>query len=392
MSTRATPIAEQPRWEDLATRGVIVIPDFLTANEVALLLADYHGTGLASNRNVNIKHVSHPVIDQIRDKLMAVADHARRSAGVDVDRIVGGGYFAIELGINNEWHQDHESYFLFQEHFHYLNFWIPIEKPDPRLTNLSVVPLDVIRARVPEIADSLIGGGALRGLTGAGQSNLHGDDAKTRHVHLDFDLDDVSETPEVKAGDLVLLRGDVFHRTQDVATQRIAVSLRLVGSKSMVSKRRLLAGGPVKRRMLQSNPLLYALALQCFHVKHVDEVTVGELLDHLHAPRPHPIQTAISLLELALSWQMALPPAHGFTRVPPMPGARDGYVALLRVGVLDAIARRWPAIAGRYRLADDAHAELRRVLVAIPPAPLTYARALAGPVWAMLRERVRALF
>jgi len=378
-----------PPWEDLGHRGALVIRSFLTPDEVAVLRADYDSSGLASNKNVNIKHVSIPAIERVRAKLMDAAEQARTRAGVDVDRIVGGGYFAIELGINNEWHADHESYFLLQEHFHYLNFWIPIEKPDPRLSNLSFVPLDTLFERAPHVEDELTGGGAIRCITADGESNIHGDDARIRHVHLDFDINDLAVTPEVEAGDLVLLRGDVFHRTQDVLTKRIAVSFRMVSSKSIVSRQRLLQGGPVKRRMLQSNPLLYTAALRCFHVLGRDEVTVGELLDHLMTPRSHPVQTALSLIELAGKWRMALPPASAFTRSPSQ--KKDGSIlSLFWVGAIDALAGKLSS--QRHRISDDARPELRRVLDAIVPSPLKFVRTLAPALAWAVKDRVRRLF
>jgi hypothetical protein len=291
-----------PRWDDLATRGFVVVPGFLDTADLEILRQDFAAQALNLNRNLKTKPVAAGALARIRPKLDAAAAQVRAGGVVRVDTLTDGSYFATGLGVNEMWHQDHESYFLYQEHFHYLNFWIPIEKPDPERTNLCVLPFDALAARHPGAA--LVGNGAAHIATGGGRSTIYLDD-RGGSVALDFDVSEIAVVPAVAAGDLVLLRGDVFHRTQDASTRRVAVSFRMINSASIVRKQRYFEGGSVKRWMLLRNPFVYAKAIQYFNEQRRAEISVGELRAFMHHGRFGVRATARALAELAFSWRPA---------------------------------------------------------------------------------------
>lgn len=58
------------------------------------------------------------------------------------------------------WHQDRENYWMWNDVKNYLNFYIPVVKPIVEKSNLTVVPLDRLHSRAPEIHDRLISRGA----------------------------------------------------------------------------------------------------------------------------------------------------------------------------------------------------------------------------------------
>jgi hypothetical protein len=240
-------------WSAMKRRGALVVPGFLDEETLRALRSDYASRTRLQNRNLGLKEVSAALSAQLLDRMRAVAARIRDAAGIEADWLTGGQYFAIELGVNEPWHQDHESYFLYQEHYHYLNFWIPIVKPEPSRSNLSFIPYDALGARAPWLRDRLLGGGASRGLVEQGRDLIQFDDRGGR-TQLDFALDELAECPAMNAGDLLLLRGDVLHRTQDATTPRVSVSFRLINSKSRVSRRRLSMGSPKKLGMMLKSP------------------------------------------------------------------------------------------------------------------------------------------
>src|SRR5205814_6232367 len=127
------------------------------------------------------------------------------------------------------------------------NFYIPIIKPVRGKSNLAVVPFDVLGARSPEIAQASRGRGATRFAVKSGRMTVVHDNARGgRHGTLPFLLDDIAVTPELDAGDLLLLRGDVIHRTQDTDTRRVAASLRMMNARTRISRDEMVRGGMVK--------------------------------------------------------------------------------------------------------------------------------------------------
>jgi hypothetical protein len=270
-------------WGELATKGFVVVRSFLSPAEVQLLADDFAAGRPASNQNYAIKQLGPAMLDRFRARLGAVADEVR-AHGVRVDLVTSGCYFATDLGINASWHQDHESYFVFQEHYHYLNFWIPVIKPDAARSNLSLVPFDALLTRSKAAHDRLHGGGASHALNASGQTVLLLDERGER-LPVGFDLDEIGVSPEVAPGDLVLLRGDVLHRTQDNDTPRVAVSFRMSDSCAVIRKNRLLSGGPEKRKMMRKNRGDYLLVLDCLNRSPRRETTAGELIAHLRRPR-----------------------------------------------------------------------------------------------------------
>jgi len=267
----------EPNWLDLQSRGFLVIHNFLTEAERELLLRDYESPrAVAGNSNYDLKLVGPEVCARFEPRLQSVTAAVHSATGIEADLTTAGLYFAIERGVNFAWHQDHESYFLFQEHYHYLNFYIPIIKPDPQRTNLCVVPFDSLRASVPEFYERLVGGGATRFAPDGGRMAVTEDESAMNYV-LPVDFERLAVAPELVPGDLLLLRGDMIHRTQDTSTERVAVSFRRQSAKAIVRRDRFLGGGPAKRTIMWKNIRTYSRALQYFSQRKTNELTVGEL-------------------------------------------------------------------------------------------------------------------
>jgi hypothetical protein len=271
-------------WVDLRTKGFVVVERFFSEMECQVLKDDYErpDANRAENGNYNVKLAAPEFLARFESKLKIVARATQFSTGIDADVTSGGMYFATERGINFSWHQDHESYFMYQDHYNYLNFYIPFVKPDKYRTNVSLIPFDLLRERAPSHWDKLVGGGATEFQVQQGRTRVSNHEDDSEFV-IPVNLDELAVTPCLSAGDLLLFRGDVIHRTQDTETERIALSIRRQKAASIVDKQRLINGGATKQAMMLANKEIYRLIFQQFAQNKTDQLTVGDINAHLAA-------------------------------------------------------------------------------------------------------------
>jgi hypothetical protein len=140
------------------------------------------------------------------------------------------------------WHLDHYSYYLNRDHTNWLICYVPIFKPSRHLSNLAIVPTDVIKQHDPHLHQQIEGRGAMRfrcaepdtlewfKLRFPDQSIKVGDwfaiddyDDASPGFKLNIDLEAHKVVPELEVGDLLIMRADVIHRTNDAGSDRISV-------------------------------------------------------------------------------------------------------------------------------------------------------------------------
>lgn len=140
------------------------------------------------------------------------------------------------------WHLDHYSYYLHQDHTNWLICYIPIFKPSKELSNLAIVPTDVVKQHDPYLHQQITGRGSMRfrcaepdtlewfKLRFPAQSIKVGDwfaiddyNDASPGFKLKMDLEAHKVVPELEVGDLLIMRADVIHRTHDAGTDRISV-------------------------------------------------------------------------------------------------------------------------------------------------------------------------
>jgi hypothetical protein len=140
------------------------------------------------------------------------------------------------------WHLDHYSYFLYQDHTNWLICYLPIFKPSKELANLAIVPIDVVKQLDPYLHEQISGRGARRfrcvepdtiewfEMRFPGQSIKVGDwfaiddyEDSSPGFKLKIDLEAHKVVPELEVGDLLIMRADVIHRTHDAGSDRISV-------------------------------------------------------------------------------------------------------------------------------------------------------------------------
>jgi hypothetical protein len=271
-------IDSRVNWKDLETRGFLHIPDFLSPDELAACQADYAAQPAnAGNRNYSLAPASERGVGPVRHRIQEVLAAVNANTRLQVDQILEGSYFATKRGIVFNWHQDHESYFECQNHFDYLNFYIPVVKPVKNKTNLCVVPFDVLERESPKTFRRVVRGGATTTYDRGGRQLVIQDQLGITHL-VRSNLNDMAATPQLEAGDLLLMRGDMLHRTEDNDTDRVSLSIRTANSRTIVHRAHLADGGLAKASMMARNDDTYMDMFRAFDEAGQNQLPFGEMM------------------------------------------------------------------------------------------------------------------
>ena len=265
-------------WEDIRSKGFLHVKGFIPESELSILRRDWSERAIVGGENGNypIIDISQTVVWRFYRKMKFVCAAVRAASGINADADAGGSsYFSTGKGIDFCWHQDPESYFIYQQHFDYLNFYIPVLKPNPNLTNLCVVPFDRLEACMPDLLHKIVGSGAKRFFPQGDETIVYDDDDGSQFI-LPVNFEKLMVVPELSPGDLLLLRGDIIHRTQDTLTERVAASFRWTSSSAVISKAKFEGGCAKKKDMMQKNWPLYESLLACLHELKQEQITAGQ--------------------------------------------------------------------------------------------------------------------
>jgi hypothetical protein len=262
-------------FKDLETRGFVLVPSFLSEAELHLCREDFARQAV-NNANRNYTPVSRSVTDSLMHRVQEALALVASRTNLQVDRPLGGAYFATGRRVRFGWHQDHESFFSVQNHYDYLNFYIPIVKPRKDQSNLSIVPFDVLERDRPDTFRRVVRGGANSYVQIGNATLVSLDDTGSLHF-MRGALDSMAHTPMLDAGDLLLLRGDIIHRTEDAETERVSLSFRAARSETIVSRSRLVRGSWIKTVMMARNKQLYQRMFTAFDDAGKSAMTFHEL-------------------------------------------------------------------------------------------------------------------
>lgn len=267
----------EPNYAELATKGYLIVRAFLDTGEIQQFEENFSAQQAPDYEGFRVKIPPYEFLLQHIDKFRRVTELVTQRAGVRADVLTGGVYFFTEGDQVFGWHQDRESFYTCQNHRDYLNFYIPIIKPVPRQSNLSVIPLDRLKARAPDCYARVLGRGAALFEVRDGKTVMQDENERAPAATFDFSLDELAETPELAAGDLLLLRGDVIHRTQDAYTRRVAVSVRFADSLHPLSKAMLVRGGAKKFRLMLHQHTRYQRILRYMDRPDQNPVRLGDI-------------------------------------------------------------------------------------------------------------------
>lgn len=282
------PISNDIPWTDLETKGFVHIRGFVPEAGLAQCREDFAAQPLqASNHNNPISAATQRGIEGLKGAIEEVMGLVSSKTKIRVDCGLGAVYFATHRGVTFPWHQDHESYFATQNHYDYLNFFIPIVKPVREKSNLMIVPFDTLEQSLPRTFRRVVRSGATMVYDVGGRHVLCQSDSGTAHL-TQKGFDSIACTPQLAAGDLLLMRGDILHRTQDAETERVALSFRAGYGATKVSRARLADGGFAKAQSMVGNFKEYELLFRAFDASGKNELPLSELLRHLREQRQRP--------------------------------------------------------------------------------------------------------
>lgn len=281
-------------WHKLETAGYVVVREFLSADAVAVLADDFDRGAPPERYPHGFKLIGRRAIAAVLPRIESVLAEVRAATSVRADAVsfLTLSHFITTrlVARTSHLHQDFDlDYRLTRDHINYLNFWIPVRKPDPARSNVCVIPFDALAARSPSADAALRGSGGHRLVSRDGATDVLGnygevlDDgpAPAPELVLDFDVEEIAVTPHLAAGDLLLMRGDLIHRTQDDATDRLAASIRATDSRKRIARDRIgdaAAGDPAAP--------IFAIVERCFAASSRDEITVAELSEFARGARP----------------------------------------------------------------------------------------------------------
>lgn len=272
---------ESVDWHDLKSKGYLIIPSFLSEEEMKVFLDDFKAVNNASNHaKYDLVDIREHIIQKFRGnnnvkKCLIEANNA----GIHADTVLGGSYFSTFKGQNYHWHQDQVSYYTCQNHYDYLNFYIPIIKPDRAKSNISLIPFDRLQDLDPDWYQKILGKGAIDYYQKRNKTRILENDQTGKIIHtLDFKIDQHAVTPHLNAGDLLIMRGDIVHRTQDSDTKRVSISIRAVNSEHMIEYRKLIKGTFSKLIAMSENRSLFKYMIEVFNTLKKDKVPVKVFL------------------------------------------------------------------------------------------------------------------
>ena len=101
------------------------------------------------------------------------------------------------------------------------------------------------------------------------------------YLTLSHSIDYFATSPILNPGDLLLLRGDMIHQTQDNLTTRTSVSFRAHCGKALINKTRLFSGCAQKKLIIEKNSSYYNWIKSRFDLLGKDDITAAELFKPL---------------------------------------------------------------------------------------------------------------
>ena len=277
---------ENINYKLLETQGYVVIPGFLNNKELEFFRKDYVNSKLNDYvADFVLYEVSSNAIRIIEKKVNLVLTLISEQTNLDVDLMIPAArYYDNQRYYNNVtrpgFHTDHQIFYFLQQFYNYLNFWIPITKPDPNKSGLTIIPFDKLAELMPSYVEKIINGGASRYITEDNTTKFINDGTGEETI-LPGNIKTIAVSPVLAEGDVVLMRGDLIHMGQDTDTDRVAVSLRCTQSSAPIDKNKLFVGGPSKQTTIKNVPKLVQKVLDLCQEKNSDIITAGDFYRHL---------------------------------------------------------------------------------------------------------------
>lgn len=249
--------------EDLNICGYAVVGNFISPSDISKDFIYFLGDAEKFRDGV-IKHIQADFMAKIKRKVECFIPDVAENLGLLIDR-KNYEYCAIRIeraigepvlrtpfnkhsdpkvapgGVLN-WHLDHFSYYLHEDHKNWLICYLPVVKSSSKFANVAIAPDNVVKERDPDTHRRLVGRGAIRlrkvewDTLDWFKNRFPGEqlqvddwyaiddyDNSTMGWKIKFDPEECKVIPELNVGDLLVMRADVLHRTSDAVIDRISV-------------------------------------------------------------------------------------------------------------------------------------------------------------------------
>lgn len=273
-----------PNYQDLETKGFLVIKNFFSNELVSTLIDDYKSQKElflkfgGNNKNYGVINSRHFLSNNLAPLLQEISRESNIT--VNITRPFSA-YFDNNI-TNFGWHQDHEPYYIFQDMYNAINCWIPIIKADKSKGGLGILPNDVLESRCPDLfKNQLLGRGAKSFKILEDHTTLMNNDDIGGSTILPFNIDELAVYPDMSPGDLLVLRQDVIHKTQDTSSERVSVSVRCLNSNTILTKKHFLSGPDKKKEMINKNQSAYSKLIKKFVDEDIETISIYNFLNNI---------------------------------------------------------------------------------------------------------------
>ena len=272
---------QSTNFKDLETSGFVVIPNFLNQSKIEYFLKEYAEMKSSANSEDAKLHQSYgkngtsifsPPLS-LKNDMNVIFELINKHTNIQVDFIPPRGEFLDTEIIDLIWHQDHTPYYKWQNLYDSVTFWIPLIKPEESMSGLSFIPHNALaEIDIDFFQNNVVGKGAKSFYPMNNYTTVINGETDEETV-IPFNINDISISPTIRVGDLLIFRGDIIHKTQDVKTSRLAISVHCANSKGVITKEKFYSGGITKQNSINKYPSDYNWLIEKF--KTSDTSTIG---------------------------------------------------------------------------------------------------------------------
>lgn len=257
-------------FKDLETKGYVVVKNFLTQEEIDehIHLSNNVSSTELYGADVDPKERPDKLVvrrattnHNLTDKIQKVLNTISLETDITVNVIRRIPLFFDNTDLKITWHVDHEPYYSSYDSYNNLNFWIPLIKPSPKTSGVSVIPHDVLPK---EMQDVVLRKGARR-VVADGDKTIIYDDILGEVLEFNFNIEANSISPEVGVGDLLLMRSDIIHGSQEPTEHRVSISIRCYNGNARILRDKFFGGTDFKKNRIGHNIKRYQPIFDAFN-------------------------------------------------------------------------------------------------------------------------------
>ena len=248
--------------QNLETKGFFIIKNFLKKSDISSPFLSYlkkkekfvdgviHGIDSIYYKKINTKMKK--IAKRLQNQNLDISDKKFCYASIRISEQKKNKPILIKPfniykdpkilpgGILN-WHIDHFTYYFHGDHKNYLICYMPILKSDQNKSNVAIIPYDILKKEDINTFNKIKDRGAVRFRKVEKDTKSWFDKRFNRQTKVndwyaldDFndhtqgwkinsDLEKIKIVPKLKLYDLLIMKADVIHKTNDAKIDRIAI-------------------------------------------------------------------------------------------------------------------------------------------------------------------------